>query len=128
LTLTNHIGKQWRCVAQFINRRKRGAISMNLRKAALVTVSGLIVVTMAPNANAQQGNNSFTGTVQRVWEDGFRLNTGNRTIRVDSWDLCGDATARYINVGDQLTVTGEFEWGEFDAMSITRPDGEAACS
>ncbi|MBD2093393.1 hypothetical protein H6F67_26460 [Microcoleus sp. FACHB-1515] len=99
---------------------------MKLFTAALVMLSGLAVVGVAPSGQAQQSG-SFTGTVQRVWEDGFSLNTGGRTLSVDSWDLCGDFTARHISVGDRLTITGEFEGGEFDAFSITNPNGAAVC-
>ena len=71
-----------------------------------------------PRYSAQSTGTSYSGTVERVWEDGFRLNTGDRTFRVDSWDLYGDRTPQFISVGDSITVTGEFEGGEFDAFSI----------
>ena len=61
----------------------------------------------------------YQGIVEQVWEDGFRLNTGDRTFRVDSWDVYGDATASYLSVGDRVTLTGEFDGGEFDAFTIT---------
>lgn len=99
---------------------------MKLLTAALVMLSGLTVVGGVSTVQAQQSG-SFTGTVQRVWEDGFSLNTGARTLRVDSWDLCGDFTANHVSVGDRLTVTGEFEGGEFDAFSITDSDGTGVC-
>lgn len=99
---------------------------MRLLTAAWVMLSGLTVVSVMSRVQAQQSG-SFTGTVQRVWEDGFSSNTGNRTLRVDSWDLCGDFTANHIRVGDRLTVTGEFEGGEFDAFSITESDGARVC-
>lgn len=99
---------------------------MKLLTAAWVMLSGLTVVSVMSSAQAQQSG-SFTGTVQRVWEDSFSLNTGNRTLRVDSWDLCGDFTANYISVSDRLTVTGEFEGGKFDVFSITASDGARAC-
>lgn len=66
-----------------------------------------------------QRNISFSGTVDRVLEDGFFLNTGNRSLLVDTYDLYGDFTRRYISVGQRLTVSGEFDDGEFDAFSIT---------
>ncbi len=97
---------------------------MKLFTAALMTLSGLIAVSVMSNAYAQQ-DNSFTGTVQRVWEDGFRLNTGDRSLRVDTWNLYGDSTASYIRVGDQITLTGEFDGREFDAYSITNSTGMA---
>ncbi|MEL6605053.1 MAG: hypothetical protein AAFP20_17710 [Cyanobacteria bacterium J06614_10] len=81
-----------------------------------------------PEATVSQASDTtYTGTVERLWEDGFRLNTGDRTLRVDAWNLCGDATARFISAGDRLTATGEFDGGEFDAFSITKPDGGVAC-
>jgi len=92
--------------------------------ATLVMLSGLTVVGIVSTAQAQQSA-SFTGTVQRVWEDGFRLNTGDRSLRVDTWDLYGDATASYIRVGDQITMTGEFDGREFDAFSITNGSSTA---
>jgi hypothetical protein len=81
---------------------------------------------MLAQAPAPQGN-SFSGSVERVWEDGFRLNTGEGTVRVDSWDVCGDFTANHVAVGDRLTVSGEFDGGEFDAFSITNSDGASLC-
>lgn len=95
---------------------------MKLFTTAFMIASNLVVV----NAHAQQSR-SFTGMVERVWKDGFRLNAGSQILRVDSWDLCGDFTANRISVGDQLTVIGEFEGREFDALSITNPDGTTIC-
>lgn len=99
---------------------------MKLLTAMLMTMSGLAVVSMVSTVHAQQ-NGPLTGTVQRVWEDGFSLNTGDRILRVDSWDLCRDFTTRHISMGDRLTVTGEFEGGEFDAFSITNSEGARVC-
>ncbi|MDA0866691.1 MAG: hypothetical protein O2890_09770, partial [Cyanobacteria bacterium] len=48
---------------------------------------------------AQTAQTVQTGTVERVWEDGFRLNTGDRTFTVDAWDVYGDATASHVAVG-----------------------------
>ncbi|NEZ58871.1 hypothetical protein [Adonisia turfae] len=79
-------------------------------------------------ATAQTQDTTFVGEVHRVWEDGFQLKTEDRSITVDSYDVCGDNTTRHITVGEQVTVTGEFEGGEFDAFSITKGDVEKACS
>jgi len=70
---------------------------------------------------------TFSGKVHRAWEDGFQLNNSDRSIKVDSYDICGDNTTRHITVGEQVTVTGEFEGGEFDAFSITKANGESVC-
>ncbi|WP_063776182.1 hypothetical protein [Leptolyngbya iicbica] len=72
----------------------------------------------AADANSRPGPNAYTGTVEQVWEDGFQLNTGDRTFQVDAWDVYGDNTASYVAVGDRITITGEFEGGEFDAFTV----------
>lgn len=74
--------------------------------------------TVAAGAQSRRAGNTHSGVVERVWEDGFQLNTGNRTLRVDAWDVYGDNTASYVSVGDRITITGEFENGEFDAFTI----------
>ena len=87
-----------------------------------VTLVGLTVVGMSiPNifSSLHAQDNSFTGTVERVWEDGFRLDTGERTLRVDTWDVYGDNTPQNLAVGDRISVTGEFDGLEFDANSIS---------
>ena len=84
---------------------------------------GLTVVTAFPS----QAEMTYTGTVERVWEDGFRLNTGDRVLTVDSWDIYGDNTPRSITVGDQVTVGGEFDGREFDAFSIVK-EGQSQSS
>lgn len=99
---------------------------MQLLTAGLIVAIGLVVMGIVSSVRAENSG-SFTGTVEQVWEDGFRLNTGDHTLRVDSWDRCGDATANHVIVGDRLTVTGEFEGGEFDAFSITDQDGLSIC-
>ncbi len=70
--------------------------------------------------NRRTLSETLTGTVEQVWEDGFRFNAGGRILQVDAYDLYGDFTANYVATGDQLTVVGEFEGGEFDALSIAR--------
>ncbi|ERT06178.1 hypothetical protein M595_3900 [Lyngbya aestuarii BL J] len=89
-------------------------------------VLGIVAATVFPSA-VQANNDSFSGTIEQVWEDGFRLQSDSRTITVDSWDVCGDNTSRHLSAGEQVTVVGEFEDGEFDAFSITKADGAAAC-
>ncbi len=87
-----------------------------------LTIVGLTFVGIAiPTLSiaSSEGNTKFTGGVERVWEDGFRLNTGDRVLTVDSWDVYGDNTPENVAVGDRLTVTGEFSGREFDAFSIT---------
>ncbi|MEL6225308.1 MAG: hypothetical protein AAFQ57_12520 [Cyanobacteria bacterium J06626_14] len=79
--------------------------------------AGVVATVAIPHVSYAQG--TYEGIVERVWEDGFRLNTGDRTFRVDSWEVYGDNTAQYVTVGDRVKITGEFSGGEFDAFTIT---------
>lgn len=85
------------------------------------TTASATAETVAAGAHPRLAANTYSGVVERVWEDGFQLNTDHRTLRVDAWDVYGDNTASYISVGDRVTITGEFENGEFDAFTI-RPN------
>ena len=90
----------------------------------LVTCSALLSVVIATSVAsvAQAQGNVFSGTVKQVWEDGFRLKTGEHSLKVDSWDLCGDYTPFNLSEGDLVTVDGEFDDREFDAFSIKKAD------
>lgn len=89
-------------------------------KLLTAVLFGLAVTTTMATTFSSQAETTHDGTVQRVWEDGFQLNTGDRVFRVDSWDVYGDNTAQEIGVGDRVTVTGEFDAREFDAFSIVK--------
>ncbi|MDR9402480.1 MAG: hypothetical protein RI580_03475 [Halothece sp. Uz-M2-17] len=95
-------------------------------------ITGFIfsVITVFPSlsvsAETEEGK-ELSGQVQRVWEDGFQLVSNNRSVIVDSYDLCGDNTVFHIKENDQLTITGEFDDGEFDAFLITNHDGTQIC-
>ncbi len=97
---------------------------MKLPFGTLFVLLGL--VSCASAGQTQSG--PLTGTIERVWEDGFSINTGDRTVNVDAWDVCGDNTQQNVSVGDELTVEGEFSGGEFDASAITNAEGENLCS
>lgn len=97
---------------------------MKLSVGTVLILMGLVGCTGA----AQMNNGALTGTVERVWEDGFNINTGDRTIRIDSWSICGDNTRQNVSVGDELTLEGEFSGGEFDASAITNANDENICS
>jgi hypothetical protein len=92
-------------------------------------VMGLLAVALLLAAGAAQAGRSgaFEGTVERVWEDGFRLDAGSRHVTVDAYDLCGDFTQRHVAVGDRLSITGEFEGGELDVFTMVREDGSKVC-
>ena len=90
------------------------------------TFVGIALPTVYSAVHAQ--GNTFSGTVERVWEDGFRLNTGDRTFRVDSWDVCGDNTTSHLSADQQVNVLGEFSGLEFDAFSVTDRAGNPVCA
>ncbi|MEO1070391.1 MAG: hypothetical protein AAFW95_14975 [Cyanobacteria bacterium J06638_6] len=90
--------------------------------------SSILLVGLVACASGETESGPLTGTVERVWEDGFEINTGDRTVKVDAWDVCGDNTQQSASVGDQLTVEGSFSGREFDASAITDANGESICS
>lgn len=77
---------------------------------------------------SSNGQRSVSGVVNRVWEDGFSLDAGNRTFQVDTWDLYRDSTERFVSAGQELTVVGELEGGEPDAISIDFSSGGGGTS
>lgn len=97
---------------------------MRLPIRAALILMGVVGCTDA----AQVQNGPLTGAVERVWEDGFSIKTGDRTVRVDAWGICGDNTQQNVSVGDELMVGGEFDGGEFDASAITNVNGDNVCS
>ena len=99
----------------------------------LLTLTGLISLGVAIAVGgvtpiARADDNSFSGTVEKVWEDGFVLKTEKRSLKVDSWDVCGDKTSGNLSKDDKVTVNGEFDDGDFDASSITKEDGTKVCT
>ena len=67
------------------------------------------------------------GVVERVRSDALSLRVGEDMIRVDTWAVCGDETARYISVGDQLTVFGNRDVITYYATRILDSNGEPVC-
>lgn len=107
---------------------KKSAISLAILLGTVVSVGLPLEASAQRNRRPGPVRRVLTGTVQRVWDDGFRLQTApRRGFRVDSYDICRDNTNRFLSVGERVTVTGEFEDGEFDAFSIVRADGSRVC-
>lgn len=90
---------------------------MNRPTTLTLVTAGIISALSLPQIGHAQA--THTGTVERVWEDGFRLHTGDQTLWVNASELYGENTPGNIAVGDRISVTGEFERIEFDAFSIT---------
>ncbi len=93
--------------------------------ACNATQSGSTAASSSPRSGAgtagipSRGRTTITGSVERVWEDGFRLNTGGRSVNVDTWDVFGDNTRAQVSAGQRVSVTGEMSGREFDAFSVT---------
>lgn len=79
----------------------------------------LTLITFAFLPHIGQAQATHTGTVEQVWEDGFRLHTAEQTLWVDTANLSGENTPANIAVGDRVSVTGELGRIEFDAAAIT---------
>ena len=92
----------------------------NIKRPILVGFAFASLVIPTLNLSVHAKENKFTGSVEQVWDDGFSLNTGDRTFNVDSWNVYGDGTPDNLAEGDQVTVKGEFDDGEFDADSISK--------
>ncbi|MBO1351955.1 MAG: hypothetical protein EBE86_033380 [Hormoscilla sp. GUM202] len=70
---------------------------------------------------------TISGEVIRLFDnDEFLLQTNNGPIRVDA-DL-PDSQSLNLQLGEQVNVVGEFDDGDFDAFTITRPDGSPIIS
>ena len=93
-----------------------------------ITLAGIAIAIPTFYSAVYAQGNTFSGTVERVWEDGFRLNTGDRAFRVDSWDVCGDNTTNHLLADQQVNVSGEFSGLEFDAFSVTDQEGNPVCA
>ena len=82
----------------------------------LTLIAGVISAIALPQIGHTQA--THTGVVERVWDDGLRLQTSEQTLWVDATDLYDNNTPGHIAVGDQVSVTGKFGRIEFDASAI----------
>lgn len=82
----------------------------------LTLIAGVISAIALPQTGHTQA--THTGTVERVWDDGLRLQTSDQTLWVDTSDLYGNNTPDNIAAGDQISVTGKFGRIEFYASAI----------
>ncbi|QEO10334.1 hypothetical protein [Protaetiibacter larvae] len=94
---------------------------------AVAVVSLLVLTGCSRPQFPRNEDGAFEGTVTSVREDGLDLRIGDATMRVDTWAVCGDDTARHISVGDELVVFADRETFDYDAWRILTPDGDPAC-
>lgn len=103
-----------------------------MRKVALsLTLTAVIsLLTLPASVEAQtrirdlHGSSSPTisGRVINIMGNSFTLEDGTGQIVVNAGPRWWREVK--VSVGEQLTISGEFEQGEFDAFSITRADGD----
>lgn len=95
-----------------------------LAAAALVSVAVAGCTTTGPGL----WNPVATGTVERVWEDGFRLVTAQgQSYQVNAWEVCGNQVRRHIGRGNTVTVYGGRTVLGINAWRITDARGRPAC-
>ncbi|MBW4655262.1 MAG: DNA-binding protein [Kaiparowitsia implicata GSE-PSE-MK54-09C] len=84
--------------------------------------SPLLAQTVPIQSLRQQDGIAISGRVDGVVGNNFTLSDGSGEIIVDA----GPRWYQEINIapGEQLTVVGEYDNGEFDAYRITRASGE----
>lgn len=102
-------------------------MSRPLRWAPLLLAGGLALAGCTSDVTPDADGN-YVGVVTSVGEDTLQMDvdTGGN-MRVDTFAVCGDATATFISVGDRLTVTATREAVDFDATAILNEDGQPAC-
>ncbi|MBP0030199.1 hypothetical protein [Roseofilum sp. Guam] len=79
--------------------------------------------TSISNLNREE-NTTISGTITgwgETDENEFILQDSTGTIVVDAGPRWSQDLN--LNIGDEITVTGEFDDGEFDAFSLTYADG-----
>lgn len=88
---------------------------------ALPAFSNLALAQNQPGGRQQARITEISGKVVRVGDDDFVLNTGKEQILVDA----DDDTLRQakLSAGEKVTVSGQNDDDNFDAYTITRPDG-----
>ncbi|MUG92043.1 hypothetical protein F7734_06035 [Scytonema sp. UIC 10036] len=65
---------------------------------------------------------TISGQVTKLLDDEFILNDGKRQIIVEAEPQLGKPIN--LSVGEQVTVVGNYDDNEFNALSITRASGE----
>lgn len=98
-------------------------LSVIATAASVVTASTIAQAQTVPIEQLQrQAGTTISGTVRSVVGNEFILSDGTGDVIVDA----GPRWYHTIQVspGERLTVTGEYDDGDFDAFRITRSNGE----
>jgi hypothetical protein len=97
-------------------------LTLGLAPALPVLAQSVLAQSVPIESLRQQEGITISGTVGSVVGNSFVLSDSSGEIIVDA----GPRWYQEVNVnaGEQVTVVGEFDEGEFDAYSITRANGE----
>ena len=108
--------------------RSTAPSAMRPRVLAGTAVVTLLMASCGGGRGSTNADGDYEGVVARVWADGLRLDLDSGgDIRVDTWGVCGDETARHIRPGDRITVSASRDLFSRDAWQILDETGEPAC-
>lgn len=91
-----------------------------MKKSVIFGLTILVLSSLQPAAVAQRMM-EISGKVVNIFGDKFVLDTGTEKILVDA-ELNKIRNLR-LDVGEQISVYGEYDDDDFDAYSLTRANG-----
>ncbi|MEH2224515.1 DNA-binding protein [Nostoc sp.] len=106
---------------------------MNFNPIPSIVLTSLFALLISFEVEAQKAPNqienlpnarvtTISGQVTKLLDDEFILNDGKGQIIVEAEPQLGQPIK--LSVGEQVTVVGNYDNNEFNALSITRANGE----
>ncbi|MEH1809371.1 MULTISPECIES: DNA-binding protein [unclassified Nostoc] len=106
---------------------------MNFNPIPSIVLTSLFALLISFEVEAQKAPNqienlpnarvtTISGQVTKLLDDEFILNDGKGQIIVEAEPQLGQPIN--LSVGEQVTVVGNYDNNEFNALSITRANGE----
>lgn len=96
--------------------------------AVVILAAGLVLFAGCAGSHPRNADGAFEGTVASVRSDRLTLDLVDGSVRIDTWSVCGDDTARHIAVGDEIVVFADRDLFSYEAWRILDEDGQPACS
>lgn len=91
-----------------------------MKKSVIFGLTILVLSSLQPAAVADRMM-EISGKVVNIFGDKFVLDTGSEKIIVDA-ELKEIRNLR-LNIGEEISVYGEYDDDDFDAYSLSRADG-----
>lgn len=88
----------------------------------VLTVPSLVWAQNQPGGMQQSRSTQISGKVVRLGDDDFVLDTGKKQVLIDAEER--PLQQAKLSFGQQVTVTGKYDDDNFDAYSITAPNGK----